>query len=99
MSVRSYRFLLITALALGGSAGPANASELIARNATGVKLSVSRSGVALLTYRAEGQAHAVFASGAVNARNPSQAQAQVALDLRRSSSSASHAQNVCRPYA
>lgn len=98
MSVRWYRFLLITALALGGSGGSADASELITRDATAVRLSVSRSGVALLTYRAEGQAHAVFASGALNARNPSQAQEQVAFDLRRSSGSASHAQNVCRPY-
>src|SRR5687767_6543502 len=98
MSVRWHRFLLIAALALGGSAGSAHASELIARDATAVRLSVSRSGVALLTYRADGQSHAVFASGAVNARNPSQAQAQVAFDLRRSTGSASHAQNVCRPY-
>jgi hypothetical protein len=98
MSVRWHRFLLIAALALGGSAGSANASELIARDATAVRLSVSRSGVALLTYRAGGQAQAVSDSGAVNARNPSQGQAQVAFDLSRSTGSASHAQNVCRPY-
>src|ERR671915_134329 len=93
-----YRLLVITALTLGASAGSANASELIARDATAVRLSVSRSGVALLTYRADGQSQAVSASGAVNARNPSQAQAQVAFDLRRSTGSASHGSNVCRPY-
>jgi hypothetical protein len=58
-------------------AGPASASEIIDRNATGVKLAVNAQGQALVTYRARGRQWRVLAWGAVNARPPHSAIPQV----------------------
>jgi len=59
----------------------ATASELIDRNATGVKLAVNAKGEALVTYRAAGKLKHVLASGAVNAIAPTQARKQVEFKL------------------
>jgi hypothetical protein len=61
--------LVAAALALGGAA-PTSASQLIDRNAQGVRLSVNARGQALLTYSARGRFHRVVAWGAINARYP-----------------------------
>lgn len=59
----------------------ANASQLIDRNATGVRLAVSSDGTALITYRAAGVVRHVVARGAVNALQPSTSTPQVAFEL------------------
>ena len=59
----------------------ANASTLIDRNATGVKLAVNAKGEALITYSAAGKAKHVLAWGAVNAVAPSHAHKQVDFKL------------------
>src|SRR5919204_5842454 len=67
------------ALVLAGSAG---ASQLINRNASNVRLAVSRDGKALVTYQAHREVRRVLAWGAVNALapNPSRPQAKFTLD-------------------
>jgi hypothetical protein len=57
----------------------AEASQLIARNTSREHLSVSRGGVALVTYRSARRVHRVLAWGAVDARAPTQASPQVAF--------------------
>jgi hypothetical protein len=59
----------------------ARASELIDRNASGVKLEVNAKGEALLTYRAAGKLKHVLAWGAINAIAPTQSRPQVAFKL------------------
>ena len=73
----------------------ARASELIARNATGVKLQADAQGRALISFRSEGQSRQLLAFGAVNARPPSQAQPQVAFKLQYGGSIGP---NVCGAY-
>ena len=51
-----------------GLAGPASASQLVARNAAHPRLEVNRHGTALITYAAGGRITHLLASGAVNAR-------------------------------
>ena len=58
-------------------AGPAAASQLIDRNATGVRLVANARGEALLTYRAHGRVQRVLAWGAVDARFPTSGKPQV----------------------
>ncbi len=85
----SFRIPTFMALLLGAFAlaSEATASELIARNATGVHLQVSRNGQsALLSYRANGRTWYVVAGGAVNARPPAAGRKQVSFRLRRSTS-------------
>jgi hypothetical protein len=62
-------------------ASTASASQLIDRNATGIKLSVNAKGEALITYRAGGAVKHVLAWGALNAIAPTRARAQVAFKL------------------
>lgn len=69
--------LLVAAL----SAPAALSSQLIARNARDVRLQVNRSGIALLRYRANGQARHVLAWGAVDARPSSSTLPQVRFRL------------------
>ena len=62
---------LVLACALGVAlslAGTASASQLIARNASGIALEVNAKGTALVTYRAQGKLTHLLAWGAVNAR-------------------------------
>src|SRR5690349_2346523 len=78
------RCLALLAVAIGlaaALASTAGASQLIDRNATGVKLAVNAKGEALMTYRAEGKTKHVLAWGAVNAIAPTRGRAQVALKL------------------
>jgi hypothetical protein len=58
-------------------ANPAAASQLIDRDATGVRLAVNAKGEALLTYRAQGRTQHVLAWGAVDARHPTSGKPQV----------------------
>jgi hypothetical protein len=62
-------------------AASANASQLIDRNARGVKLAVDSKGEAMITYFANGRLKHVLAWGAINAIAPTQARAQVAFKL------------------
>jgi hypothetical protein len=55
----------VAALSLAGTAG---ASQLIARNASHVKLAVNRKGTAMVTYSVRGRVTHLLAWGAVNAR-------------------------------
>jgi hypothetical protein len=81
MHVRGALLVVCFALAALGGAGSARASELIDRNATGVKLAVDTKGRALLTYRARGRAWRVLVWGAVNARPPHRTVRQVKFRL------------------
>ncbi|HSC90636.1 MAG TPA: hypothetical protein VLB86_03180 [Gaiellaceae bacterium] len=93
---------LVSACAL---AGPAQASELIDRNAGGVRLAVNAQGRALLTYRAGGRVRRVLAWGAVNAIPPTRGRRQVEFRLDYSGGSRSARRrvwigfrNACGPY-
>jgi hypothetical protein len=77
--------LLVAAVAAACALAPSgNASELIARNATSVKLEVNRQGKAMLTYQARGRTWHVLVWGAVNAIHPTRERAQVAFRVDRS---------------
>lgn len=73
--------LLVVVLAASAVTSAATASELIDRNAIGVKLAVNAKGEALLTYRAAGQLKHVLAGGAVNAIAPTTARKQLEFKL------------------
>jgi hypothetical protein len=62
-------------------ASSANASQLIDRNATGIKLEVNAKGEALVTYRAGGKVKHVLAWGAENAIAPTHSRPQLAFKL------------------
>jgi hypothetical protein len=91
--VRRLVLVAITALVV---APPAAASQLIDRDATGVRLSVNRSGkTAVLSYRAHGRRWRVRAWGAINARFPNPSIPQVQFRIRRD---ARPIRNHCRRY-
>ncbi len=102
------RLALGTAAALAAAAclAPAGAaSELIARNASGVRLEVDRQGRALLTYRAHGRLHHVLAWGAVDAIAPTRERPQVQFRLDYSGGWGTSRtavwktfRDACRPY-
>jgi len=73
----------------------APASELIARNATNVRVQADAQGRALVSFRSEGQSRQLLAWGAVDARPPSQTQPQVAFRLQYGGAIGA---NVCGPY-
>ena len=62
-------------------AATATASELIDRNAEGVKLEINTKGEALLTYSAGGKLKHVLVWGALNAIAPTRSRPQVSFDL------------------
>jgi hypothetical protein len=72
---------VVTAALAAAAATPstAPASQLIARNATNVRLEVNRTGKALITYRSGGELHRVLAWGAVDARPSTYPGRQVAF--------------------
>jgi hypothetical protein len=72
-------FVCVLAIALAAGTA-ARASQLVARNASDVRLSV-RGGMALITYRAQGRVRHVVASGALNARRPDRAVRQERFKL------------------
>jgi len=83
---------------------PAGASQLIARDAKGVKLEVDAKGRALLTYRTGERLRHVLAWGAVDAIQPTQHRKQVAFRVDYSGGWGSFGRdlwrdfhNVCKP--
>jgi hypothetical protein len=95
--------VVVWALGLVGTAG---ASQLIARNASHVKLAVNKKGTALVTYSLRGKVTHLLAWGAVNARKrpASRKIPQVKLKLDYSGGWRhrrlvwKHFRNGCRPY-
>lgn len=91
------------ALALPASA---TSSQMIARNATDVKLAVAKGGgAALLTYKVAGKKYKVALAGAINARHPTPGKPQVQFKTDYSGgyklfgkSAAGKLKNACRPY-
>lgn len=103
--MRTILAISLAALAAAVIAAPASASQTIARNARGVHLAVNRSGVALLTYRADGRLHHTLAWGAINARTPARGTKQVRFRLDYSGGWGSRRRqvwrgfrNACGPY-
>jgi hypothetical protein len=98
--VRRLVFAVLIAAVLAPSA---SASQLIDRNATGIRLKVSRDGKAMLSYRARGRHWDVLAWGAINSRHPSKARKQVQFRLDRAGGWGAFGRklrfrNACRPY-
>lgn len=62
--------IILTALLALAVAGPAAASEMVARDASNVTLKVDEKGQALVQYVAKGRSWNLLAWGAVNARDP-----------------------------
>jgi hypothetical protein len=98
---------LVAAVAAGFACLPASAgaSQLIDRNAQGVRLAVNGKGEALVTYRAAGRLRRVLAWGAVDARFPSGAFPQVRFRKDYAGGWGKYRQlywrtfrNGCRPY-
>ncbi len=71
--------VVLAACAAWLGAPEAEASQLIARDATAVKLQVNRQGQALVSYRVHGRQRQVLVWGAVNAIHPTQERHQVAF--------------------
>jgi hypothetical protein len=94
----SFVAVAVAVAALAG-AGSAGASELIDRNATGVKLAVNAKGQALLTYRARGRVWRVLAWGAVNARPPKRGAYQVSFKLDYSGGWGTYRKQVWKTFA
>ena len=100
------RLSLLAMLLVGAVAAPtAGASQLIDRNANGVKLEVNAKGEVLLSYTAAGKTRHVLGWGAVNAIEPSRLRPQVALKLDYAGGWGKYRsdywktfKNACRPY-
>jgi hypothetical protein len=86
---------VVLALALPGAA---SASQLIDRDAGGVRLVVARDGMALLSYHAHGMRRRVAVWGAVDARDPSPTVPQVRFRLDYSGRAWKKRAGSCRPY-
>jgi hypothetical protein len=102
--VRAARLVVPLVLALL-AAGPAQGSEVLARNATNVRLAVSRGGIARVMFRANGRPQHVLVWGAVNARQPSAELAQVRFKVDWTGGQEwfrrplwKQMRNTCRPY-
>ncbi len=105
--MRLRTLLIIATLALG-LAAPAQASEILARNAVKVKLQVNKSGQALINYRSKGREWHVLAWGAIDARESNRAnlkRGQVKFKLDYSGGWKTYRKatwktfkNRCRPY-
>ena len=78
------RTLIVPSLLLLAAlyAGPAFGSAIIGRNVSGATLSIDRQGHAHVSYRSGGLRRYLVASGAINARAPSQSRPQVAFHIR-----------------
>jgi len=97
-SVRRRFLLLLIALLACAPAPNAGASQLIDRNAQGVRLAVNTHGQALLTYTANGRFHRLVAWGAINARYPNSSIPQIQFRKDYSGRSWSSAGSQCRRY-
>jgi hypothetical protein len=74
--------LAVATAALAAALAPAaRGSQLIDRNASGLRLAVNKQGLAVLTYRANGTLKHVVAWGAVNALPPTPGRRQVKFSL------------------
>jgi hypothetical protein len=73
--------LLVCSAAVLALAPTATGSELLARNATGVNLSVSKDGQALVTYRTQGKTIRALVWGAMNAIPPTRGREQVKFKI------------------
>jgi hypothetical protein len=100
-----FRVLLISSLFFA-FVGPAAASQLVDRGAAGVKLAVDTKGEALVTYHAHGKLRRVLVWGAVDANQPSRAQAQVRFRLDYAGGWGKYHRNYwqtfkddCQPYS
>jgi hypothetical protein len=99
-------FTVIALIVLAAVAAPAaSASELIARNASGVRLQVDAQGRALLSYHAGGRSRNVLAWGAVDAIEPTRERPQVQFELDYSGGWGTTRtavwktfRDACRPY-
>jgi hypothetical protein len=100
---------LVTGVLFGtlALAGQASASQLIARNASGVKLEVNSKGMAMVTYSVRGKVTHLLAWGAINARpRPTSSKIhQIKFTLDYSGGWGpfrklvwKHFQNACQPY-
>jgi hypothetical protein len=99
-AAQAYRLTLAAfaaALALIVAAG-ASASQLIDRDATGLRLAANSKGEALLTYQTLGGLQHVRLWGAVNARPPSTSRSQVRFAKDYSGKGWQTFKNECRPY-
>ena len=93
----------VVALSLAGSAG---ASQLIARNASHIKLAVNKKGTAMVTYSVRGRVTHLLAWGAVNARprpaTPRTRQVEFKVDYsggwKHHRKTWKHFRNSCRRY-
>jgi hypothetical protein len=93
------RIALATTITLAAVLAPAaSASQLIDRDATGVRLEVNRQRTALLTYRARGRLRHVLAWGAQNAITPSRSRPQVAFRLDYSGGWGTYRRDVWRTF-
>ena len=93
------RIAIATVVTLATIGAPtATASQLIARDATGVTLAVDGNGTALVTYRSGGALRRVLAWGAVNARHPSPGGRQVAFQIDYSGGWGSSRRPVWKTY-
>jgi hypothetical protein len=91
--------------ALACAPGTARASELVDRDAKGVRLAVNDNGEALLNYRVGGKTRRVLAWGSANAIAPTTSRAQVSFELDYSGGWGKHRRKVwedfrdtCKPY-
>ena len=105
--LRNRSLVLAAALTAAFSlAGSASASQLVARNASHIKLGVNAKGTALVTYSARGRVTHLLAWGAVNARprpsRPKFRQVEFSLDYsggwKHHRLTWKHFRNACRPY-
>jgi hypothetical protein len=90
------RTALLVLLAALACAPAASASQLIDRDAKDVRLALAPNGTAILTYTAHGRRRTVEARGAINARQATASQPQVAFTLSYAGKPA--ARNVCGGY-
>ena len=79
---------------------PANAAEIVTRNAKDVRLATDNHGRAMVTYQQGGRMWHVFYSGAINAKTPNRFTRQVEFKVDYSGGRGQwkHFKNTCRPY-
>jgi hypothetical protein len=95
--------LALTLFAMLSLAASAQASQLIDRNASNIRLKVSLDGKAMVSYRAHGRSWDVLAWGAINALHPNKVRKQVQFKLDRAGGWGTFGKklrfkNDCRPY-
>ena len=90
--------MAVVAVFVAVLAPTAGASQLIDRNAAGVKLEVNRGGMAMLSYRARGRTWHVLAWGAVNAIPPTAARPQFRFRLDYSGGWGTYRRDVWKTF-